>query len=50
MRYEFLLPYSPDFNPIELLFLAMKYRLCQNGSYIHFAMTELTNEEVMFTQ
>jgi hypothetical protein len=27
----------------------MKYCLCQNGSYICFAMTELTNEEVMFT-
>jgi transposase len=49
MRYEFLPPYSPDFNPIELLFSAMKYCLRRNGSYIRFAMTELTNEEVMFT-
>jgi transposase len=49
MRYEFLPPYSPDFNPIELLFSAMKYHLHRNSSYIRFAMTELTNEEVMFT-
>jgi transposase len=49
MRYEFLPLYSPDFNPIELLFSAMKYHLCWNSSYIHFAVTELTNEEVMFT-
>jgi transposase len=25
MRYEFLLPYLPDYNPIELAFSAMKY-------------------------
>jgi transposase len=49
MHYEFLPPYSLDFNPIELLFSAMKYCLCQNGSYICFTKTELTNEEVMFT-
>jgi hypothetical protein len=49
MHYKFLLPYSPDFNPIKLLFSAMKYHLPRNSSYIHFAMTELTNEEVMLT-
>jgi transposase len=49
MCYEFLPPYSPDFNPIELLFSAMKYHLRRNGSYIRFAMTQLTNEEVAFT-
>jgi transposase len=49
MRYEFLPPYSPDFNPIELLFSAMKYHLRRNGSYIRFAMTQLTNEEIAFT-
>jgi transposase len=49
MHYEVLPPYSLDFNPVELLFSAMKYHLRWNGSYIHFAMTELTNEEVMFT-
>jgi transposase len=46
MRYEFLPPYSPDYNPIELLFSAMKYRLRRNGSYVRFAMTELSREEV----
>jgi cytochrome c oxidase assembly protein Cox11 len=27
MRFEFLPPYSPDFNPIELAFSAMKHHL-----------------------
>lgn len=46
MRYEFLPPYSPDYNPIELLFSAMKYRLRRNGDYVRFAMTELSEDEV----
>ena len=46
MRYEFLPPYSPDYNPIELLFSAMKYRLRSNGDYVRFAMTELSQDEV----
>ena len=46
MRYEFLLPYSPDYNPIKLLFSAMKYRLRRNGSYIQFAMNELSVKEI----
>lgn len=49
MRYEFLPPYSPDYNPIELLFSAMKYRLRRNGSYIRFAMTELSDFEIYST-
>ena len=49
MRYEFLLPYSPDYNPIELLFSAMKYRLRRNGSYVRFAMNELSTEEIHAT-
>ena len=32
MRCEFLPPYSPDYNPIELAFSAMKYHLCRNGA------------------
>lgn len=32
MRYEFLPPYSPDFNPIELCFSALKARIKRNGS------------------
>ncbi|KAF8229919.1 hypothetical protein L208DRAFT_1378719 [Tricholoma matsutake] len=38
---EFLPPYSPDYNPIELNFSAMKYHLHRNGEYPHLAMTEL---------
>jgi len=43
MRYEFRPPYSPDYNPIELGFLYMKYYLRRNGDYIRMAMTEQTD-------
>jgi transposase len=46
MRYEFLPPYSPDFNPIELAFSFMKYSLRRNGDYIRFALTELPRAEI----
>ena len=49
MRCEFLPPYSPDYNPIELLFSAMKYHLRRNGIYIRFAMTELSEVEIHTT-
>ncbi len=49
MRYEFLPPYSPDFNPIKLVFSAMKYHLRQNGEYIRLAMTHLTTNEIYCT-
>jgi transposase len=49
MHCEFLPPYSPDYNPIELLFSAMKYRLCHNGDYIHFAMNELSKVQIHST-
>lgn len=49
MRCEFLPPYSPDYNPIELLFSAMKYRLRRDGSYIRFAMDALSVEEIHAT-
>jgi len=49
MCYEFLPPYSPDFNPIELAFSAMKYHLHQNGKYICLAMTHLTTNEIYCT-
>jgi transposase len=49
MRCEFLPPYSPDYNPIELLFSAMKYRLRRNGDYIRFAMNELSEVEIHST-
>ena len=46
MQCEFLSPYLPNYNPIELLFSAMKYRLYHNGDYVHFAMTELSEDEI----
>jgi transposase len=49
MVCEFLPPYSPDFNPIELAFSAMKYHLRRNGDYIRMAMTEMSDEEVYIT-
>ena len=48
MRVEFLPPYSPDYNPIELTFSAMKYHLCRNGEYARLAMTELSNDDIFF--
>ena len=46
MQCEFLPPYSLDYNPIELLFSSMKYYLCQNSTYVHFAMNKLSNVEI----
>ena len=49
MHIEFLPPYSPNYNPIELTFSAMEYYLCRNGEYAHLAMTELGDKESFFT-
>lgn len=49
MRCEFLPPYSPDYNPIELTFSAMKYYLRRNGAYIRLAMTTLSDTEIICT-
>ncbi|KAF9218417.1 hypothetical protein BS17DRAFT_720970 [Gyrodon lividus] len=49
MWCEFLLPYSPDFNQIELAFSAMKYHLCRSGDYVCMVMTEMTDEELYVT-
>ena len=48
MHVEFLSPYSPDYNPIELTFSAMKYHLRRNGDYIRLAMTELSDADIYF--
>ncbi|KAF8551743.1 hypothetical protein OG21DRAFT_1417391 [Imleria badia] len=49
MRCEFLPPYSPDYNPIELAFSAMKYHLRHDGAYARLAMMELSDEEIYLT-
>lgn len=49
MHCEFLPPYSPDYNLIELLFSAMKYRLRHNGDYVRFALNELSEAEIHST-
>jgi transposase len=49
MRYEFLPAYSPDYNPIELAFSAMKYHLRRDGDYIRLAMVELSTTDVALT-
>jgi hypothetical protein len=49
MCCKFLPTYSPDYNPIELLFSAIKYHLQLNGDYVHFAMTDLPKTEIYST-
>lgn len=44
MRYEFLPPYSPDFNPIELAFSTIKYRLRSNGEIARLAMSNKSDD------
>ncbi|KIK79177.1 hypothetical protein PAXRUDRAFT_162003 [Paxillus rubicundulus Ve08.2h10] len=46
MLCEFLLPYLPDYNLIELAFSAMKYHLRHNGAYMQLAMMELSDKEI----
>lgn len=40
MRILYLPPYSPDFNPIELAFSAIKAKLRRDGTLIRNAMME----------
>ena len=46
MHYEFLPPYSPDFNLIELGFSAIKAHIRRNGHAIHAAMGEKDDKDV----
>jgi hypothetical protein len=38
MKYLFLPPYSPDFNPIELAFSAIKAWMCHHGAWLRDSM------------
>ena len=48
MQCEFLQPYSPDYNPIELAFSYMKYYLHRNRDNICLKMTELSEDDIHF--
>ncbi|KAI0781726.1 hypothetical protein C8Q75DRAFT_728744 [Abortiporus biennis] len=48
MQYEFLLPYSPDFNLIELAFSAIKAHLYCTSDITQWAMSlQYNNVEVL---
>lgn len=40
MRYVFLPPYSPDYNPIELAFSAIKSRIRRDGELMRMTMDQ----------
>jgi hypothetical protein len=46
MRYEFLPPYSPDYNPIELAFSFIKGFICHHGHLVRVAMLGADEQEV----
>jgi transposase len=46
IHIEYLPPYSPDYNPIELAFSCMKYNLRRNGDYVRMAMTEMSDADI----
>ncbi|KAK0493155.1 hypothetical protein EDD18DRAFT_1407493 [Armillaria luteobubalina] len=46
MRYEFLLPYSPDYNLIELGFSAIKAHVRCHGNIVRAAMSEDDDTDV----
>lgn len=46
MRYVFLPPYSPDYNPIELAFSAIKAYIRRNGGILRASMGEKDDMDV----
>lgn len=46
MKIVYLPPYSPDFNPIELAFSAIKAYVHWHGNLIHTAMQDNDNLDV----
>ncbi|EPQ49987.1 hypothetical protein GLOTRDRAFT_51228 [Gloeophyllum trabeum ATCC 11539] len=44
MRVEFLPPYSPDFNPIELAFSAIKSHIRRHGDLVRSTMVSATDQ------
>lgn len=45
MRYIFIHPYSPDYNPIELAFSAIKSRIRRDGELMRMTRDGADNEE-----
>jgi DDE superfamily endonuclease len=50
MKYEFLPPYSPDFNPIEPGFSAMKAHLQRHGGLFRAATESQQDHASAMTQ
>ncbi|KZT31602.1 hypothetical protein SISSUDRAFT_994894 [Sistotremastrum suecicum HHB10207 ss-3] len=48
MKCEFLPPYSPDMNPIELAFSAMKYHLRRDGDRLRESMRSDANPTLVY--
>lgn len=50
MRYEFLPPYSPDFNPIEPAFSAIKAHIRRNGGLFRAATESQDDNAAVLAQ
>ena len=50
MRVEFLPPYLPDFNPIELAFSAIKYDIRRNGGLIRKVMSTENSKAAVLSE